>query len=167
MNVRVKIKKLHPEAVVPVYAKPGDAGLDLTSTSRTVVSSYEGDYIEYGTGLALEIPEGYVGLVFPRSSVSKKDLYLANAVGVIDSGYRGEIKLRFKPELFHDGPTSETEDTVYYDLADGSNVYLNVFAVGDKVGQLIIIPYPTVHLEEVEELSDSSRGEGGFGSTGN
>lgn len=79
------MKKLDPKAVIPSYAKPGDAGMDLTSTSRTVVSTYEEDYIEYGTGLAVEIPEGFVGLVFPRSSVSKKDMYLANAVGVIDA----------------------------------------------------------------------------------
>lgn len=165
-NVRVRMKKLDPKAVIPSYAKPGDAGMDLTSTSRTIVSSYKEDYIEYGTGLAVEIPEGFVGLVFPRSSVSKKELYLANAVGVIDSGYRGEIKLRFKPELFHDGPTKEEEDVVHYDLHDGTETYLNVYAVGDKVGQLIIMPYPTVLVEEVEEISETDRGAGGFGSTG-
>lgn len=166
-NVKVRIKKIHEDAVIPHYAKPGDAGLDLTSTSRTVISKPEGDdYIEYGTGLAVEIPKGYVGLVFPRSSISKMDLYLANAVGVIDSGYRGEIKLRFKPELFHDGYVSEDKETVTYKLIDGSEAWLNVYAIGDKVGQLVIIPYPQVEFEEVTELSDSSRGDGGFGSTG-
>ena len=96
--MKVKIKKLHPDAVIPSYAKPGDAGMDLTAISKRVEtgSDENGEYIEYGTGLAIEIPEGHVGLVFPRSSVSKKDLFLANAVGVIDSGYRGEVKLRFK-----------------------------------------------------------------------
>jgi len=166
MNLTVKIKKLDPNAVVPVYAKPGDAGLDLTSTSRTVVSSYEEDYIEYGTGLAVEIPEGYVGLVFPRSSISKKEMSLANSVGVIDSGYRGEIKLRFKAEIFHDGVVKEETDSITYALPFGGDTYLNVYAVGDKVGQLIIMPYPQVTLQEVEELSDTSRGDGGFGSTG-
>jgi dUTP pyrophosphatase len=89
----VNIKKLVPEAVLPLYAKVGDAGMDLVATSVDYSNEY---YIEYGTGLAVEIPEGYVGLIFPRSSNSKKDLQLCNSVGVIDSGYRGEIKLRYR-----------------------------------------------------------------------
>lgn len=82
-------------------------------------------------------------------------------------GYRGEIKLRFKPEALHDGPVEESEDTVTYAMRDGQDTYMNVYAVGDKVGQLIIMPYPTVLVEEVEELSETDRGAGGFGSTGN
>lgn len=79
--LEVKIKKLIPESVIPTYAKPGDAGMDLTAVSMET----KGKYIEYGTGLSLEIPEGYVGLIFPRSSISKTVLGLSNAVGVIDS----------------------------------------------------------------------------------
>jgi dUTP pyrophosphatase len=134
----VKFKKLYSDAVTPSYAKDGDAGLDLTATHMM----WDDTYIEYGTGIAVEIPNGYVGLVFPRSSVSKKEnFYLKNSVGVIDSGYRGEIKLRFN------------KSDTYYE-------------VGEKVGQLIIMPYPTIQLEEVTELSNTDRGNGGFGSTG-
>ena len=138
-KLTVRFKKLYEDAVVPSYAKPGDAGLDLTANNMT----REENFIEYGTGIAVEIPEGYVGLVFPRSSVSKKEnFYLKNSVGVIDSGYRGEIKLRFNQSDSH-------------------------YQAGEKVGQLLILPYPTIQLEEVEELSSTDRGQGGFGSTGN
>jgi dUTP pyrophosphatase len=171
--MKVKIKKLHPDAVIPSYAKPGDAGMDLTAISKRVEtgSDENGEYIEYGTGLAIEIPEGHVGLVFPRSSVSKKDLFLANAVGVIDSGYRGEVKLRYKVEQEYDvlvdweHPTRMMSDTINYQVGDRT-FYANIYAVGDKVGQLIILPYPTVEMVEVDHLGNSDRGEGGFGSTG-
>ena len=137
-KLKVKFKKLYVDAVKPSYAKNGDAGLDLTETHMT----WEENFIEYGTGIAVEIPEGYVGLVFPRSSVSKREnFYLKNSVGVIDSGYRGEIKLRFNKSEEH-------------------------YGAGEKIGQLIILPYPTIYLEEVEELSSTERGQGGFGSTG-
>jgi|DEB0MinimDraft_3_1074331.scaffolds.fasta_scaffold30548_4 dUTP pyrophosphatase len=137
-KLSVKFKKLYPDAVTPTYAKDGDAGLDLTAISKR----YTDTFVEYGTGISIEIPEGYVGLVFPRSSVSKlEDFYLKNSVGVIDSGYRGEIMLRF-------------------------NKSNQSYKAGDKVGQLIILPYPQIQLEEVEELSSTDRGEGGFGSTG-
>ena len=141
-SLKVKFKKLYKDAVVPSYAKEGDAGLDLTATHMTLVR----EFIEYGTGIAVEIPEGYVGLVFPRSSVSKKEnFYLKNSVGVIDSGYRGEIKLRF----------------------NNGSLGANYYQPGEKIGQLIILPYPTIYLEQVDELSSTERGEGGFGSTGN
>jgi len=165
--MKIQIKKLHIDAVIPSYAKPGDAGMDLTAISqRTETGTDEnGDYLEYGTGLAIEIPEGHVGLIFPRSSVSKKDLFLANAVGVIDSGYRGEIKLRFKLEQTFDALDSWVDDQLYYKEGD-RRFYANVYKVGDKIGQLMIIPYPHVELVETEELGSSDRGEGGFGSTG-
>lgn len=138
--MNLKVKKLSEKAVLPKYAKNGDAGVDLVSTS--LIRTHK--YFEYGTGLALEIPRGYVGLIFPRSSISETNHFLRNSVGVIDSGYRGEIKLRMSiPEL-------------------GSKEY----NIGDKVGQLIIVKLPWVDIEEVKELSDSDRGEGGFGSTG-
>ena len=138
----VKIKKLNENAVIPKYSKPGDAGMDLTATSR---SFDEYGNIVYGTGLGFEIPEGYVGLLFPRSSNSKTNLYLTNHVGVLDSGYRGEVMFKYKK-------TEELGDNIYY--------------VGDRVGQLIIIPYPQIEFQEVEELSVTERGTGGYGSTG-
>jgi dUTP pyrophosphatase len=141
--MNIKIKKLDVHAVLPTYAKLGDAGMDLTAIS--VNYSEDQLYIEYSTGWAIEIPFGYVGLLFPRSSVSKVDLILANCVGVIDSGYRGEIKCRFKHIRF-DGP--------YY-----------IYKVGERIAQLVIMPIPLVVLEETKELSESERGEGGFGHT--
>jgi len=137
MMVKVKIKKIHSEAVIPKYAKEGDAGMDIHSVSREVTE----DYIEYKTGICIEIPRGHVCLIFPRSSISKKDLSLCNSVGVLDSGYRGEIIVRF--------------------LKHGEKIY----EVGDKIGQIMVIPYPQIEFEEVDELSCTSRGEGGFGST--
>ena len=88
--MKVRIKKLNENAVIPTYAKEGDAGMDLVATS---VISETYTQITYGLGVALEIPEGFVGLVFPRSSIRKTGLQLSNSVGVIDSGYRGELKL--------------------------------------------------------------------------
>src|SRR5690349_4826831 len=90
----LRFKKLLPGATIPKYAKPGDAALDLVAMN--VVVEAQKDYIMISTGLAVEIPEGHVGLVFPRSSISSTDMMLANGVGVIDSGYRGEIMCRFK-----------------------------------------------------------------------
>lgn len=139
--MKVKIKKLHPNAIIPKYAKPGDAGMDLTSISEEW--NDDNSMVTYDTGLAMEIPEGYVGLLFPRSSISKTILSLANSVGVIDSGYRGSIMFKFR----------YPEEGMIYD-------------VGDRIGQIIILPYPSIEFEEVAELSSTERGEGGFGSTG-
>ena len=136
--MKIKIKKLVPEAVIPAYATLGAAGMDLTA----VTVEETDDVVTYGTGLAMEIPEGYVGLIFPRSSNYKYDCVLANSVGVIDSDYRGEIKFKF--------------------FKIGENVY----KVGDRVGQIVIAPYPKIEFEEVERLGETSRGSGGFGSTG-
>ena len=138
--MNIKIKKLHPSAVIPEYAKIGDAGLDLTA----VDFESNGLHITYKTGLAIAIPEGFVGFLFPRSSVYKTGQYLTNSVGVIDSGYRGEIMLKFSRN-------------------DRSNMY----KVGDRVGQLIVLPYPNIKFEEVKDLGTTDRGQGGFGSTGN
>lgn len=157
----VKIKKLVPEAIIPTYAKPGDAGMDLIAISINDNS----DYIEYGTGLAIEIPEGYVGLIFPRSSNSKKDLLLCNSVGVIDSGYRGEIKLRYKRII---NPSEEKTNILQNFFTDSSNLIYEIecYEIGDKVGQIMILPIPFVEFMETEELSQTDRGDGGFGSTG-
>jgi dUTP pyrophosphatase len=157
----VKIKKLVPNAVIPTYAKPGDAGMDLIAVS--VNDSI--NYIEYGTGLAIEIPEGYVGLIFPRSSNSKKDLLLCNSVGVIDSGYRGEIKLRYKKIM---NPSEEKTNILQNIFTNSSTLIYEIerYDVGDKVGQIMILPIPFVEFTEVSELSQTDRGDGGFGSTG-
>lgn len=141
--MKVKFKKLVPEAVIPEYAKVGDAGKDLVATSRTW--NDEMQCWIYGTGLAVEIPEGHVGLLFPRSSIRKYGIILTNHVGVIDSGYRGEIMLTFRPAMI-----------------GGEHIY----NVGERIGQLIIIPYPQYESIEAEELSETERGEGGHGSTG-
>jgi dUTP diphosphatase len=139
--MKVKIKRLDKSAVIPKYAKDGDAGLDLTVTAYKV--NEKGQYV-YTSDLALEIPDGYVGLLFPRSSICKKDLEMTNSVGVIDSNYRGPIKSVFNPTC---------EDPEIYEL-------------GERFAQLIIIPYPKIEFEEVEELSETNRGTGGYGSTG-
>lgn len=153
--MKVKIKKLREDAVIPSYATSGDAGMDMVATSAEI--SKDGLYVEYGTGISVEIPEGYVGLLFPRSSISKTSLVLANHVGVVDSGYRGEIKFRFKD--------TKMKSRIMYGI---EQYYCSEYAyeVGNKIGQLMIIPYPKIEFEEVEELVVTSRGEGGFGSTG-
>ena len=140
--MQVKIKKLKPNAVIPTYAKEGDAGMDLVATE---ILKDTPEQITYGTGIALEIPEGFVGLVFPRSSIRKYELALSNSVGVIDSGYRGELQATFKK--------TNGLDSLSY-------------KVGDRVAQIMIIPHPIIEFEEVNELSNTERGEGGFGSTG-
>jgi len=151
--MQVLIKKLHPNAVIPSYAKAGDAGMDMVAISATIAEN--GEYVEYGTGISVEIPEGHVGLIFARSSISKTSLILSNHVGVVDSGYRGEIKFRFKDTEMQYNAYSE----IYY---CGETAY----EVGDKIGQLVILPYPQIEWSETDELSDSNRGDGGFGSTG-
>ena len=147
--MKVRIKKLHENAVVPAYAKEGDAGLDFTAVE---ISKDNVGNITYHTGLAVEIPQGYVGLLFPRSSINKKQQFLTNCVGVIDSGYRGEIMAKFKPVM-------GSYDTIL-ELFES-----NEYQVGDRIVQMIIIPYPQIEFEEVEELSETDRGYGGFGST--
>lgn len=147
-QLKVKIKKLSENAVIPSYAHAGDGGMDLTATS--VKADEYGNY-EYGTGLAIAIPEGHIGLIFPRSSICKVMQSLTNSVGVIDSNYRwGGIKFKFKPTMKL--PSGKPIDTMY--------------KVGERIGQLIIMPFPKVEFEEVKELSDTDRGEGGFGSSG-
>jgi len=146
--MQIKLKKINPNAILPVYAKAGDAGMDLVATS--IISNTTFD-ITYGMGIALEIPEGFVGLIFPRSSIRKTDLSLTNCVGVVDSGYRGELQATFKKVY---GKNDVRIDEVDY-------------KVGDRIAQIIILPYPQIEFTEVEELSNTERGTGGFGSTGN
>ena len=140
--MRVKIKKLSPDAKIPKYAKPGDACMDLYAVSHTV--DQYGNHV-YDTQIAIEIPKGYVGLLFPRSSISKTaGMSLRNSVGVVDSGYRGPVILKF----------------------GSSPVGAGVYLAGDRVGQIMIIPHPEIEFVEVNELSQTDRGSGGFGSTG-
>ena len=141
--MNVKIKKLNDAAVIPVRGTEHSAGMDLTAVSKEVVDNGKHGYVNYGTGLAFAIPEGHVGLLFPRSSISKTGLILSNSCGIIDSDYRGEVTMRFK----------HIKDTDNYNI-------------GDRIGQLIIVPYPQVTFEEVSELDETVRGAGGYGSTG-
>lgn len=152
--MKVKVKKVFEKATIPSYATDGSAGLDFTALNVKYVYEDEKDhyyslsdlkYIEVGTGIAVEIPSGYVGLIFPRSSITNKDLILGNSVGVIDSDYRGEIKFRFKRTK-----VLSTEE----------------YKIGEKIGQMIIIPIPAIEMEEVQDLSDTKRSSGGYGSTG-
>lgn len=145
--MKVKIKKLHEDAVIPTYAHATDGAMDLYVTRTWFEENSYGSGRMWcvGTGVAMEIPEGYVGLVFPRSSISKTDLFQRNAVGVIDADYRGEITIKFG----------------YYD-GHGKGKY----EVGDRCGQIMILPRPTIEFVEVTELSDTERGAGGYGSTG-
>lgn len=140
--MKINIKKLTSLAVSPWKAHLTDAGFDLYATSK----AYDEDgNVVYGCGLAFEIPEGYMGLVFPRSSNARTQLLLSNSVGVIDSGYRGEVTAKFKClSTFHDAE----------------------YKIGERFAQLIIMPIPAVEFEVVEELSDSERGVGGYGSSG-
>ena len=142
--MQVKIKKVNSLAQIPSYAKNGDAGMDLIATS---IISETDTQITYGLGVVLEIPKGFVGLVFPRSSIRKTRLQLSNSVGVIDSGYRGELQATFNK-------------------INNNSVSENDYKVGDRVAQIMIIPHPPIEFEEADELSDTERGEGGFGSTG-
>lgn len=143
--MKVNVKKLTENAVLPTYAKHGDAGMDLTATSKNYD---EHGNVVYGTGLAFEIPNGYVGLLFPRSSNTKKDLILGNSVGVIDSGYRGEVVFKYKMTCG------------FIENKEG-----HAHEVGDRIGQIIIMPYPKIEFNLVDELSKTDRGIGGFGST--
>jgi dUTP pyrophosphatase len=157
-TVSLKIKKLSDKAVTPRYAKSGDAGLDLVATSMTETDMY----IEYGTDLSMEIPLGYVGHIYPRSSLSNYDLILSNHVGVIDSGFRGEIRFRFKRTKFPKVYSPQLYAVDKETTVDEAKLY----KVGDKIGQLILEEIPLVIIEEVTELEDSERGFGGFGSSG-
>ena len=141
--MNVKIKKLVPEAQIPIYATVGSNAMDIVAVSKTIVDRGDFAYIEYGTGLAFEIPEGYGLFLLPRSSISKTGLILANSIGLGDSDFRGEISFRFKY-------ISGTPD----------------YNVGDRIGQLLILETPKIEFEEVTELSETQRGSGGYGSTG-
>jgi dUTP pyrophosphatase len=158
-KVLLKFKKLNDDAKDPIRSSTTAAGYDLFCTE---VKSGP-NYIEYSTGLAFEIPLGYVGLLFPRSSVSNKDLMLANAVGVIDSDYRGPVSARFKIVPNKGISLDENNKAAKFN----QNGYADdIYAVGDKCVQLVVLQVPEIELKQVEELSDTQRGAGGYGSTG-
>ena len=140
----IAIQKLHPDAVVPNYAHVGDAGSDLTSVEAVYLKP--GERALVATGIAIEIPHGYVGLVHPRSGLAvRQGLALVNSPGTIDAGYRGEIKVC----LINLDPTEPIE-----------------LPKGTRIAQLVIQKVELVKFETVDSLDDSSRGTAGFGSTG-
>lgn len=144
MKLRIKQLENGVGLPYPKYAHEGDAGLDLCSTED--ITLFAGTRQLIGSGIAVEIPEGHVGLVFPKSGRGLKEgLSFVNAVGVIDSGYRGEVGLTV---INHDAH---------------SPIYINR---GEKVGQLVVVPFAICEIELADDLSDTSRGNGGFGSTG-
>jgi dUTP pyrophosphatase len=142
-SIDCKIKKLHEDAIIPTYSKEGDGCVDLYSIGYVFDDTK--NQVTYSTGIAIEIPDTHVGLVFPRSSIRRTKLTLSNSVGVIDSGYRGEIMATFN-----------------YSNSTSSEIY----ETGERICQLMIIPNPKINFIEVDELSESDRGDGGFGSTG-
>lgn len=192
-EVKVKIKKLDPKAVIPTYAHDGDVGMDLTAIS--VEYDEEKDMYIYHTGLAMETDKHYGILLFPRSSNRKTDAYLCNHVGIVDSAiYRGEIMLCFKNrdsirakattdmllkylnENFDKAEYAKPEKSVqeivnsaYHEFMWTTHHSMSFapYKVGDRIAQMVVIPYPNVNTEIIEELSETERGEGGFGSTGN
>ena len=145
--MELKIKKLSDKAIMPIRAHNSDAGLDLTTTSITSEINECGQFIlVYHSDIAVEIPDGYVGLLFPRSSIAKKSIQFTNAVGVIDSGYRGEIIAKVRNTSGDSIPA--------------------VYKVGEKFAQLVIVPYVSdITISEVSELQESDRGTGGYGSS--
>jgi len=138
--VNINIKLLNGTAVIPENATEGSAGVDITATSI----KHTDNYIEYGTGLAFELPLGYCALLLPRSSISNKNLILCNSVGLLDSDYRGEVTFRFKT------------------IGAGTDIY----SIGDRIGQMLVIPHPRISFTPVYNLSCTTRGSGGYGSSG-
>jgi dUTP pyrophosphatase len=138
----MKLKYTKADKNLPdLIYKEGNAGIDLTAY-RIDNQGYL-PYVEYDTGIAVEIPDGFVGLLFPRSSVTKKGLYMGNSVGVVDSSYRGNIRVRFY-----------------------NTTSFSLYRKGERIAQLVIVPTPSIQPEEVKDLSQTERGVNGFGSTG-
>lgn len=143
--MKVKYKKIKRQAVTPTAGSEYSAGLDLYNAETIPVYLQPGENFFFSTGLIFEIPEGYFGGIFARSGLAcKNGLRPANCVGVIDSDYRGEVQVC----LYNDSPLIQTVNP------------------GDRIAQMVIMPYLQAELEEDSELSDTDRGEGGFGSTG-
>lgn len=177
----VKIKKLVDNAIIPFYSKDGDMGMDITCTSWEY--DVNRDCYVYHTGLAFELPKGYGMLIFPRSSNRNTEAYMTNHVGVLDSGYRGELLICFKNrtssylhecinKLGYALSKLSKNNTDEYNYVEGARIDFDKikagcpYGCGDRVAQIVILPYPKINFVEVEELSESERGEGGHGSTG-
>jgi dUTP pyrophosphatase len=150
--MEIKIKKLNVNAITPTYAKAGDACCDVTAISYEY--DKEHDLHVYHTGLAFEIPEGHCLKIFPRSSNTKTDCYLPNSVGVLDSGYRGELIIKYKERGFTKLLSFITRKPH------------KPYEVGDRVAQIQVQPYPVMEFVVVEKLSETERGANGFGHTG-
>ncbi len=151
-DLEIKIKKLHPDAILPKQANASDAGYDLVAIDDGTVGP-EG-YLQYRTGLAIQPPDGYHTEIVPRSSISKYDLALANSLGIIDNIYRGELLIRFKYCVPFSHPNTKLALSRRYKK-------------GDKIAQLIIRKTELAVFKEVTELSTTDRGANGFGSSGN
>ena len=141
--LKILVKQLDPELPLPRHATSGDAGVDLYAREKGTV--WPGERKLVPTGIAVAVPPGYVGLIAPRSGLAiNHGISLVNSPGILDSGFRGEI---------HAIVINEGEEAFEYDR-------------GDRIAQLVVVPYVEQHFEVVAELPDSDRGEGGFGSTG-
>lgn len=156
--MKVKVKKLHKNAKLPTYATPGSACFDLYALAARTAPLFPGEKLTFRTGLAFEIPSDHVMLVFSRSGHGfKNDIRLANCVGVIDSDYRGEVavKLVSDDQSLNGSFFGKVEDKTFLQ-----------FGPGDRIAQAMIIPVQQVSFCEADELSETERGTGGFGSTG-
>jgi len=169
----IRFNKMSSDVPTPEKVHEWDAGYDITAMSKKETP----EYIQYGTGLKFEIPNGYVGFIVARSSITKRDMILKNAIGIIDAPYRGEVSFRFYKIITEEAnKTSEVYDTSQGRLIKNSFRVLNykkeedqkVYEVGEKIGQIIFIKLPLVRLvETTDDLSETERGTGGYGSTDN
>lgn len=156
-NVTVKFKKIDNRAVIPSYAHNGDVGMDMTAISMEYDKT--NDIYIYHTGLAVETDKGYGMFLFPRSSNRKTDAYLCNHVGIVDCAiYRGEIMFCYK---------NRDSLNLWQKILGVKPINKAPYKIGDRIGQMVILPYPNVSIEIVDSLSETERGEQGFGSTGN
>lgn len=157
-NMQIKFKKLCNEAVIPTRANESDAGYDIVAIDDGTVD--EMGFIQYRTGLSVCPDVGYHIELFPRSSISKYSLALANSIGLVDNGYRGEILVRFKPTMsFVQNAVSVEAYVVYPKIT-------KFYKKGDKIAQLVIRKTENAQFVEVQDLERSDRNAGGFGSTG-
>lgn len=141
----LRVQRLHPDAVMPVRQHPGDAGFDLVATEAATLVAGGGRAV-IGTGIAIEVPEGFTGLVCPRSGLAARHgIGVVNGPGVVDAGYRGEVRV----VLYNSDPDHDFE-----------------VRVGDRIAQLVVMPVLTVPVEEADDLSVAERSAAGFGSTG-
>ena len=180
--INVKIKRDNKDVKLPKYAKPGDFGMDLTCTS--IVYNREYDFYEFHTGVYCEFPKGVGAYLLPRSSNRKTDAYLCNSCGLIDEGYRGELIFCYKNRTSYEvqcmlDEWKEHKDLVNYgwglssmipkldEFSEPDPMDFCPFKVGDRIGQMVIFETKRAELTEVDELTDSERGSGGFGHTGN